>query len=114
MTCHPFHIIKSIMPPFKFNMLICKYLNIYIDAPRIVLFHGVVSKENSLTLICLVEGLQEFSYSLFSGEVEVKGAQNGKVIIPNYNLSNNITYKCISSNNFGYDTKSIECRDCCL
>ena len=64
-----------------------------------------MSKNNSLTLICLAEGLQEFSYTVFSGEVEVKGAQNGKVIIPNYNLSNNITYKCISSNNFGYDTK---------
>lgn len=82
-------------------------MNIYIDAPRIVSFHGAVSKENSLTLICLVEGLQEFSYSLFSGEVEVKGAQNGKVIIPNYNLSNNITYKCISSINFVYDRKYV-------
>ena len=77
------------------------------DAPRILSFSAVVSKNNSITLTCLAEGLPKPTYTIFSDEVEAIGGQHGIVAIPNYNLVDNVTYKCISRNNLGYDTQHV-------
>ena len=86
---------------------ILQTFSIYIDAPRILSFSAVVSKNNSMTLTCLAEGLPKPNYTIFSDEVEVICGQHGIVAIPNYNLVDNVTYTCISMNNLGNDTQHV-------
>ena len=76
---------------------------IYIDAPNILTFFGGVSKNNSITLTCIAEGLPEPRYGIFSDKKEIKGTENGILIIPSYHLNDNVAYKCISRNNLGHD-----------
>ena len=78
---------------------------IYIDAPRIISFYVAVSKNDSITLTCIAEGLPKPVYAIISDNKEIKGSQNGIATIPNYSLNDDVTYKCICRNSLGQDTK---------
>ena len=78
---------------------------IVIDAPRIISFYVSVSRNDSITLTCIAEGLPKPVYTIISDNKEIKGIQNGIAIIPNYSLNDDVTYKCICRNSLGHDTK---------
>ena len=78
---------------------------IYIDAPRIISFYVAVSKNDSITLTCIAEGLPKPVYTIISDNKEIKGSQNGIATIPNYSLNDDVEYKCICRNSLGQDTK---------
>ena len=76
-----------------------------IDESKIISFYGAVSKNDSITLTCIADGLPTPVYTIISDNREIKEAQNGIAIIANYSLNDNVTYKCICTNSFGHDTK---------
>ena len=96
------HLTKSFCSIRLYNI---KIFWIYIDAPKILTFFVDISNNNSITLTCIAEGLPKPSYAIFSDEKEIKGTENGILIIPSYHLNDNVAYKCISRNNLGHDTQ---------
>ena len=54
--------------------------------------------------MCNADGLPKPRKTIFADDKEVKGAQNGMVVIHNYSLNDDVTYRCIVRNILGHDS----------
>ena len=85
------------------SFCILKYLNSFLDRPRISSFFERRTFENNLLqLTCVADGSPEPSYTFrTSNGTELAQINNGVVIISNYSSTLNESYTCIAKNKLG-------------